>query len=104
MSERRIGFCNGGLMALSGRHAVALLDAVGNANAKGEFYLTDAVEIANARGLKAVAERVDEEEVLGVNDRIQLAAAEALLQRRLREAAMREWRDADRAGDRLPVA
>ena len=50
-AEKRIEFCNGGLMAISGSHALALLDAVGNKNAKGEYYLTDIVEIAHARGL-----------------------------------------------------
>ncbi|MDQ0468741.1 bifunctional UDP-N-acetylglucosamine diphosphorylase/glucosamine-1-phosphate N-acetyltransferase GlmU [Labrys wisconsinensis] len=89
-AERSIRLCNGGLMALAGAHARALLEAIGNANAKGEFYLTDAVEIARGRGLTAVAETVAEEEVMGVNDRLQLAAAEAVLQRRLRERAMRE--------------
>src|SRR5690606_35743284 len=38
--ERRIQFCNGGIMAIAGAHALALLDQVSNANAKGEFYLT----------------------------------------------------------------
>jgi bifunctional UDP-N-acetylglucosamine pyrophosphorylase / glucosamine-1-phosphate N-acetyltransferase len=89
-AERDLRFCNGGLMAIAGRHAIGLLEAVGNVNAKGEYYLTDIVEIARSRGLRARAERVSEEEVLGVNDRIQLAAAEAVLQRRLRERAMRE--------------
>jgi bifunctional UDP-N-acetylglucosamine pyrophosphorylase / glucosamine-1-phosphate N-acetyltransferase len=53
--ELAIDFCNSGLMVIDGRHALELLDAVGNDNAKGEYYLTDIVEIANARGLKAIA-------------------------------------------------
>ena len=53
--ERKIDFCNGGLMAIDGKLALSLLDAVGNANAKGEYYLTDIVEIADERGLKVVA-------------------------------------------------
>jgi len=44
-AERAVGLCNAGLMALSGAHALALLDAIGNHNAKGEYYLTDAVEV-----------------------------------------------------------
>ncbi|MEP9353074.1 bifunctional UDP-N-acetylglucosamine diphosphorylase/glucosamine-1-phosphate N-acetyltransferase GlmU [Xanthobacter sp. KR7-65] len=86
--EKAIGFCNAGLMALSGAHALSILDRIGNANAKGEYYLTDAVEIARADGLPAVAARADTEEVAGVNSRIQLAEAEAILQKRLRLAAM----------------
>jgi bifunctional UDP-N-acetylglucosamine pyrophosphorylase/glucosamine-1-phosphate N-acetyltransferase len=86
--QKALDFCNGGLMALRGDVGLSLLDAIANANAKREYYLTDAVEIANKRGLLAVAETVDEEEIHGVNDRAQLAAAEALFQARLRAAAM----------------
>ena len=45
-AERQITFCNGGLMALAGDKALAILERIGDANAKGEFYLTDAVAIA----------------------------------------------------------
>ncbi|WOJ89660.1 bifunctional UDP-N-acetylglucosamine diphosphorylase/glucosamine-1-phosphate N-acetyltransferase GlmU [Methylocapsa polymorpha] len=88
-AERGVRMCNAGLMALDGARALGLLDAVGNANAKGEFYLTDVVAIAKGRGLGASALKVAEDEVLGINDRAQLAAAEAILQQRLRDAAMR---------------
>src|SRR5262249_15685130 len=37
--ERKITVCNGGLMALSGKHALAILNRIGNDNAKSEFYL-----------------------------------------------------------------
>lgn len=87
-AEKQVVLCNAGLMALSGTHALALLDAIGNANAKGEYYLTDAVEIANARGLSAWAIVTDEDEVRGVNTRAQLAEAEAVFQSRRRAAAM----------------
>jgi bifunctional UDP-N-acetylglucosamine pyrophosphorylase/glucosamine-1-phosphate N-acetyltransferase len=86
--EREIGFCNGGLMALSGAHALTLLDRIGNANAKGEYYLTDAVAIARDMGLKAVAIETSEDDVRGINTKAQLAEAEAVLQRRLRSEAM----------------
>lgn len=86
--ERAIAFCNAGLMALSGREALALLERIGNANAKGEYYLTDAVELSRAAGRPAVAIAADAEEVAGVNSRVQLAEAEAILQARLRRAAM----------------
>jgi bifunctional UDP-N-acetylglucosamine pyrophosphorylase/glucosamine-1-phosphate N-acetyltransferase len=75
-------------MALAGRSALALLEAIGTANAQKEYYLTDAVALAHAGGFGAAAFAVAEEEVLGVNDRQQLAAAEAVLQARLRSAAM----------------
>ncbi len=56
-AERKITFCNGGVMALAGATALSILDAIRNKNEKKEFYLTDAVEIANRRGLKVVAGR-----------------------------------------------
>jgi bifunctional UDP-N-acetylglucosamine pyrophosphorylase/glucosamine-1-phosphate N-acetyltransferase len=77
-------------MALDGRHALALLDAIGNANSQKEYYLTDIVAIARSRGLEVAAVIAAEDEVLGVNDLSQLAAAEAALQARLRAKAMRE--------------
>jgi bifunctional UDP-N-acetylglucosamine pyrophosphorylase / glucosamine-1-phosphate N-acetyltransferase len=87
--ERKIGFCNGGLMALAGKHALAILKRIGNANAKGEFYLTDAVAIARDMGLKAVAIETPEDDVRGINTKAQLAEAEAVLQQRLRMAALK---------------
>jgi bifunctional UDP-N-acetylglucosamine pyrophosphorylase/glucosamine-1-phosphate N-acetyltransferase len=86
--ERKIAFCNGGLMALAGAHALTLLDRIGNANAKGEYYLTDAVAIARDMGLKAVAIETSEDDVRGINTKAQLAEAEAVLQWRLRNEAM----------------
>ena len=87
-AERAISFCNAGLMALSGKHALPILDKIGNANAKGEYYLTDAVAIARDMGLKAVAIETSEDDVRGINTKAQLAEAEAVLQQRLRAAAM----------------
>ncbi|MEO3387553.1 bifunctional UDP-N-acetylglucosamine diphosphorylase/glucosamine-1-phosphate N-acetyltransferase GlmU [Mesorhizobium sp. CAU 1741] len=86
--ERRIDFCNGGIMAIAGDRTLALLDAVGNANAKGEFYLTDIVEIATSQGLNVVATTAPYESVLGINTRVELAEAEAIWQRRRRRALM----------------
>ena len=88
--EREIRICNAGLMALSGKSALGILDAIGNANAQGEYYLTDAVATARSQGLKTAAVIAPESEVMGVNDRIQLADAEAAMQRRLRADAMRD--------------
>ncbi|MCE2933520.1 MAG: bifunctional UDP-N-acetylglucosamine diphosphorylase/glucosamine-1-phosphate N-acetyltransferase GlmU [Hyphomicrobiales bacterium] len=87
--ERAITLCNGGLMALRGELALDLLKSVQNRNAQNEFYLTDCVGLARARGFSARVIEVAEEEALGVNDRVQLAACEAVLQNRLRERHMR---------------
>jgi bifunctional UDP-N-acetylglucosamine pyrophosphorylase/glucosamine-1-phosphate N-acetyltransferase len=82
--------CNAGPIAFSGEKALSLLYAVTPNNAQHEYYLTDIVEIANARGLAARTLTAEESEVMGVNDRVQLAAAEAAVQDRLRRRAMVE--------------
>jgi len=90
-AQRAIPLCNAGVMAVDGRHLFALLDAVDNDNAKGEYYLTDIVAIARKRGLTCASiEADDADEVMGVNSRIDLAAAETAMQRRLRASAMAE--------------
>lgn len=87
--ERAITLCNGGLMALRGEFALPLLKSVQCKNAQNEFYLTDCVAIAAARGLQARVVEIPEQEAQGVNDRVQLAACEAVLQQRLRETHLR---------------
>lgn len=87
-AERRIGLCNSGVMAFRVPNISDLLGRIGNANAKGEFYLTDAVEIGIRDGLKAAVVECGEDEVLGVNARDQLAAAEAVWQGRARSRLM----------------
>ena len=86
--ERKIDLCNAGLMAFAGATALTVLDRVGNDNRKEEFYLTDAVAIVHDMGGRAVVIETEEEEVQGVNTKVQLAAAEASLQQRLRKAAL----------------
>jgi len=87
-AERSIDLCNGGLMALRGECALEILDRIDHANAKREFYLTDAVAIADGKALEAVALETTEDEVHGINTRSQLADAEDVMQWRLRDAAM----------------
>jgi bifunctional UDP-N-acetylglucosamine pyrophosphorylase/glucosamine-1-phosphate N-acetyltransferase len=87
-AERAIRLSNAGLMALDGAAALDWLGRIGNVNAKGEYYLTDVIECARADGRDARVVLAEETEVLGVNDRIQLAQAEAVAQDRLRRAAM----------------
>ena len=81
-AEQRIGLCNSGVMAFRVPKISDLMGRIGNANAKSEFYLTDAVEIGIRDGLKAAVVECGEDEVLGVNARDQLAAAEAIWQAR----------------------
>jgi bifunctional UDP-N-acetylglucosamine pyrophosphorylase / glucosamine-1-phosphate N-acetyltransferase len=87
-AERGIGLCNGGLMALAGSTALAIIERIGNDNRKGEYYLTDAVAIARSMGLKATVIETEEDDVRGINTNAQLAETEAALQQRLRKAAM----------------
>ncbi|MEK9646349.1 MAG: bifunctional UDP-N-acetylglucosamine diphosphorylase/glucosamine-1-phosphate N-acetyltransferase GlmU [Alphaproteobacteria bacterium] len=87
--QREIGLCNAGIMAIDGKVMFSLLDAVGRDNAKGEYYLTDIVEIALGRQLACVAIEADDlAEVMGVNSRAQLAEVEEAMQSRLRANAM----------------
>jgi bifunctional UDP-N-acetylglucosamine pyrophosphorylase/glucosamine-1-phosphate N-acetyltransferase len=86
--EAEITFCNAGLMAIAGATALPLLESIDRSNSQGEYYLTDIVAAARKRGLSAVAVEAPEAEVLGINDRQQLAAAESVLQGRLKAAAM----------------
>ena len=86
--ELKVTFCNGGIMGFSGTHLQDILDSIGTSNAQGEYYLTDAVEIANEKGLTVSAIKADEAELQGVNNRAQLAKVEATFQRAAREAAM----------------
>jgi bifunctional UDP-N-acetylglucosamine pyrophosphorylase/glucosamine-1-phosphate N-acetyltransferase len=89
VAEKAITLCNSGILAFrSGGALKKLLAAIDNKNAKSEYYLTDAVALAHADGLQARMVQSDEEEVRGVNSRSELAAAEAIIQRRLREKAM----------------
>jgi bifunctional UDP-N-acetylglucosamine pyrophosphorylase / glucosamine-1-phosphate N-acetyltransferase len=87
-TEKAIGLCNGGIMALAGAHALPILDRIGDNNRKREFYLTDAVEIARSMKLDAAVVEAEEDDVRGINTKAQLAEAEAVLQQRLRQAAL----------------
>nr|WP_321254076.1 bifunctional UDP-N-acetylglucosamine diphosphorylase/glucosamine-1-phosphate N-acetyltransferase GlmU [uncultured Ruegeria sp.] len=86
--ERAITFCNSGLLACNAQTLFSLIDAVGNGNASGEYYLTDVVEIAGNRGLKVTAVACDKAQTLGVNSRADLAAADAVYQTRARAELM----------------
>ena len=87
-AERKITLCNAGVMAFDGRKALAIIEKIGNANSKGEYYLTDAVGIVRDLGLEAVVIETSEDEVRGINTKAQLAEAEAVMQARLRKAAL----------------
>ncbi|MDE3120241.1 MAG: bifunctional UDP-N-acetylglucosamine diphosphorylase/glucosamine-1-phosphate N-acetyltransferase GlmU [Paracoccaceae bacterium] len=86
--ERSITLCNSGVLCADSALLAELVAAVGNDNAAGEYYLTDIVGLARARGLSAGVVICDEAETMGVNTRAQLAEAEAAFQARARAEAL----------------
>ena len=88
VEERKITLCNAGVMAFDGRRALEIIEKIGHANSKREYYLTDAVAIVRDLGLEAVVIETTEDEVRGINTKAQLAEAEQVMQARLRKAAL----------------
>lgn len=90
-SEKTINEINTGIYIFEAPFVFEALREVGCDNAQGEYYLTDAVEAARGRGRPVRAVTVeDPREVMGINDRVQLAEAEALMRRRINEQWMRD--------------
>ena len=87
-AQRRLSLCNSGVICADAKTLFSLVAKLGNANAAGEYYLTDVVALARAAGLSAGVVICDEDETLGVNTRAQLAAAEAAFQTRARADAL----------------
>ena len=87
-TERAVTLCNAGVMAFDIAPARRWLAGLTNANAKGEYYLTDLVALARAEGAPCAVVECTENETLGVNSRAELAQAEAIFQTRARAAAM----------------
>ncbi len=77
--------CNSGVMAAPAALLFDLLAEVRNDNAKGEYYLTDVVALARARGEPTRTVFAGEDAVMGVNAQAELAVAEALFQKVQRE-------------------
>ncbi len=88
-AERAETLCNAGPLIARGAELFDLLSRIGNDNAQGEYYLPDVVTVADSDGRHSAVVEAPEREVVGVNDRIDLAAAEALWQDEQREAMMR---------------
>jgi bifunctional UDP-N-acetylglucosamine pyrophosphorylase/glucosamine-1-phosphate N-acetyltransferase len=87
-TERAVGLANSGVMAIDGSVVWGLIDRLDDKNAKREFYLTDIVAHARKDGRRCAVVEAPAEELLGVNSRAELAAAEALFQAQRRLAAM----------------
>ncbi|ODT78561.1 MAG: UDP-N-acetylglucosamine diphosphorylase/glucosamine-1-phosphate N-acetyltransferase [Pelagibacterium sp. SCN 64-44] len=78
--ERRIRLCNACILAFRAEVFRDLIDKVETNNAQSEYYLTDLVGLANSAGKKVGYGLAPENDVMGVNDRSQLARAEKLFQ------------------------
>lgn len=90
-AQLRIAEVNTGVMVAPAKRLRTWLARVGNTNAKGEFYLTDIIALAvRDRVPVSTTQAGDASEVMGVNDRVQLAHQERTWQRRRAEALMRE--------------
>lgn len=87
--ERRIGLCNACILAFRAEVFRDLIDKVDNNNVQGEYYLPDLVELANEAGKKVGYGLAPEIDVMGVNDRSQLARAEKLFQEVRRQDFMK---------------
>ena len=86
--QRNIRLCNGGIMLVDAAHLWVLLDQITPNNAKGEYYLTDIIALARAADIICAVAMFPPNQLLGINTRVELAKAEAIMQARLREAAM----------------
>jgi bifunctional UDP-N-acetylglucosamine pyrophosphorylase/glucosamine-1-phosphate N-acetyltransferase len=86
--QLKIELANSGVMAAPVRLMFDLLKDVKNDNAKGEYYLTDLVALARARGLRAAVTYCEERDVQGVNSQAELAQVERIFQDTVRERMM----------------
>ncbi len=87
--ERNISEINSGIYCVNGDFLFEAVAGLSNDNAQGEYYLTDIIRMAADRCLHCYSLPVDDPaEVMGVNDRVQLAAAGKILQSRINEALM----------------
>jgi len=87
--ERKIKEINSGLYVFNIENLVEALKMLDNNNDQGEYYLTDTIEILIKKGLKVGAVRAgDSSEVLGINDRVQLAKASEILRKKILQNLM----------------
>ena len=89
-TQRAVGLCNGGVMAVDAAQLFAIVDRVGKDNARGEYYLTDIIGLARADGLECTVIEANADEIMGVDSRTDLARAEAIWQKARRKRAMEE--------------
>ncbi|MEZ5956323.1 MAG: bifunctional UDP-N-acetylglucosamine diphosphorylase/glucosamine-1-phosphate N-acetyltransferase GlmU [Hyphomonadaceae bacterium] len=86
--ELAVNLCNAGALVADAKTLFKLLSQLRNDNAQQEFYLTDIPGMARTAAMKVGIVEAQQEELLGVNSRAQLADAEIAFQKRARNAAM----------------
>jgi bifunctional UDP-N-acetylglucosamine pyrophosphorylase/glucosamine-1-phosphate N-acetyltransferase len=86
--ERKVDLCNAGIVSADAKDFFRWAAKLENSNAQKEYYLTDVPALAKREGRRTAIVIADEGEMLGVNGRGELAAAEAAMQQRLRMAAL----------------
>lgn len=90
-TEKQITEGNTGILAVQGKALKKWLFQLGNNNAQGEYYLTDIIALAVADGFEiATSSPQNEDEVLGVNDKLQLAYLERVYQWQQAQNLMRQ--------------
>ncbi len=89
-AERAITLCNSGVICADRATLFDLIAQVSNDNVAGEYYLTDIVALATAKGLSAGVVTCPEAETLGINTRTELAQAEVTFQARARAEALED--------------
>ena len=90
-SEKAIREINSGMYVFDSDALVFALDKLTPNNAQGEYYLTDTLEILRNSSKKIGGYRLeDNDEIRGINDRVQLSEAEAIMQDRINKCHMRE--------------
>jgi len=87
-AERAVTLCNAGILAADAASFFRWAGMLENKNAQKEYYLTDVPLLAKADGVRCAVVEADEVEMMGVNSRAELAAAEAAMQARLRAQAL----------------
>jgi len=86
--ERAVTLCNAGILAADARSLFRWTSKLESNNAQKEYYLTDVPALAREEGVRCAVVVADETEMMGVNSRAELAAAEAAMQSRLRARAL----------------
>jgi bifunctional UDP-N-acetylglucosamine pyrophosphorylase / glucosamine-1-phosphate N-acetyltransferase len=89
--ERAVNLCNAGILAAATREFFHWAGRLENNNAQKEYYLTDIPLLAKSDGVRCAVVEADAAEMMGVNSRGELAAAEAAMQSRLRAAALNNF-------------